>query len=34
MSDPDRIAHFFLKPVARACKEFGLLAEGDEDLVI
>ena len=28
-SDPDRIAHFLLKPVARACKEFNLLAEGD-----
>ena len=29
MSDPDRIASFLLKPVARACKEFDLLAEGD-----
>lgn len=29
MSDPDRIAYFLLKPVARACKEFDLLAEGD-----
>jgi tRNA 2-thiocytidine biosynthesis protein TtcA len=29
MSDPDRVAFFLLKPVARACKEFGLLAEGD-----
>jgi len=28
-SDPDRIAHFLLKPVARACKEFGLLRGGD-----
>ena len=28
-SDPDRIASFLLKPVARACKEFDLLAEGD-----
>jgi tRNA 2-thiocytidine biosynthesis protein TtcA len=27
--DPDRIASFLLKPVARACKEFNLLAEGD-----
>jgi len=27
MSDPDRIAYFLLKPVARACKEFDLLAE-------
>jgi tRNA 2-thiocytidine biosynthesis protein TtcA len=29
MSDPDRVASFLLKPIARACKEFGLLAEGD-----
>jgi tRNA 2-thiocytidine biosynthesis protein TtcA len=29
MNDPDRIAFFLLKPVARACKEFELLAEGD-----
>lgn len=29
MSDPSRIASFLLKPVARACKEFGLLEEGD-----
>jgi tRNA 2-thiocytidine biosynthesis protein TtcA len=29
MSDPDRIAFFLLKSVARACKEFDLLAEGD-----
>jgi tRNA 2-thiocytidine biosynthesis protein TtcA len=29
MSDPDRIASFLLKPIARACKEFDLLAEGD-----
>jgi tRNA 2-thiocytidine biosynthesis protein TtcA len=29
MSESDRIASFLLKPVARACKEFGLLAEGD-----
>jgi tRNA 2-thiocytidine biosynthesis protein TtcA len=29
MSDLDRIAFFLLKPVARACKEFDLLAEGD-----
>ena len=29
MSDPNRIASFLLKPVARACKEFDLLAEGD-----
>lgn len=29
MSDPDRIAHFLLKHVTRACKEFDLLAEGD-----
>jgi len=29
MGDPDRIASFLLKPVARACKEFDLLAEGD-----
>ena len=28
-SDPDRIAFFLLKPVARACKEFDLLTEGD-----
>jgi tRNA 2-thiocytidine biosynthesis protein TtcA len=28
-SDPERIAYFLLKPVARACKEFDLLAEGD-----
>jgi tRNA 2-thiocytidine biosynthesis protein TtcA len=28
-SDPDRIASFLLKPVARACKEFDLLTEGD-----
>lgn len=28
-SDPDRIAYFLLKSVARACKEFDLLAEGD-----
>jgi tRNA 2-thiocytidine biosynthesis protein TtcA len=29
MSSPDRIASFLLKPFARACKEFDLLAEGD-----
>jgi len=29
MSDLDRIASFLLKSVARACKEFDLLAEGD-----
>ena len=29
MSDPDHIAHFLLKPFARACKEFDLLAAGD-----
>jgi tRNA 2-thiocytidine biosynthesis protein TtcA len=29
MGDPDRVAFFLLKPVARACKEFDLLAEGD-----
>jgi len=29
-SDPDRVASFLLKPVARACKEFDLLAEGDQ----
>jgi tRNA 2-thiocytidine biosynthesis protein TtcA len=29
MCDPDRIAFFLLKSVARACKEFDLLAEGD-----
>jgi tRNA 2-thiocytidine biosynthesis protein TtcA len=29
MSDPERLAFFLLKPVARACKEFGLLAGGD-----
>jgi tRNA 2-thiocytidine biosynthesis protein TtcA len=29
LSDPDRIAPFLLKPVARACKEFELLADGD-----
>lgn len=29
MSSPDRIASFLLKSVAQACKEFGLLAEGD-----
>ena len=29
MSNPDRIAFFLLKPVARACKEFDLLTEGD-----
>lgn len=29
MSDPDRIARFLLKSVARACKEFGLLEPGD-----
>jgi tRNA 2-thiocytidine biosynthesis protein TtcA len=29
MSDPERVAFFLLKPVARACKEFDLLAEGD-----
>jgi tRNA 2-thiocytidine biosynthesis protein TtcA len=29
MSNPDRIAFFLLKPVARACKEFELLAEGE-----
>jgi len=28
-ADPDRIASFLIKPVARACKEFELLAEGD-----
>ena len=33
MSDPDRIAFFLLKSVARACKEFGLLAEGDRAAV-
>ncbi len=29
MSDHDRITHFLLKPVARACKEFDLLSDGD-----
>ncbi len=29
MSDPERILFFLLKPVARACKEFDLLADGD-----
>jgi len=29
MSDHDRVAYFLLKHVARACKEFDLLAEGD-----
>ena len=29
MIDPDRVAAFLLKPVARACKEFDLLAEED-----
>jgi len=29
MSDAERISSFLLKPVARACKEFDLLAEGD-----
>ncbi len=29
MNDPDRIAFFLLKSVARACKEFDLLTEGD-----
>lgn len=29
MSDPDRVAHFLLKPITRACKEFNLLADGD-----
>jgi len=29
MSDLDRVAFFLLKPVARACKEFDLLADGD-----
>lgn len=29
MSDPERIASFLLKPVARACREFDLLGEGD-----
>ena len=29
MSDAERVASFLLKPVARACKEFDLLAEGD-----
>lgn len=29
MSDPERIASFLLKHVARACKEFDLLAAGD-----
>jgi tRNA 2-thiocytidine biosynthesis protein TtcA len=27
--DPDRVASFLVKPVARACKEFDLLAKGD-----
>jgi len=29
MNDPDRVASFLLKSVARACKEFNLLTEGD-----
>jgi tRNA 2-thiocytidine biosynthesis protein TtcA len=29
MSDPDRVLSFLLKPVARACKEFDLLSDGD-----
>jgi tRNA 2-thiocytidine biosynthesis protein TtcA len=29
MNDPERIASFLIKPVARACKEFDLLTEGD-----
>lgn len=29
MSDPDRVLFFLLKPVVRACKEFGLLSDGD-----
>jgi tRNA 2-thiocytidine biosynthesis protein TtcA len=29
MSDPERVAFFLLKSVARACKEFDLLADGD-----
>jgi tRNA(Ile)-lysidine synthase TilS/MesJ len=29
MSDPDQVAPYLLKPFARACKEFDLLAEGD-----
>lgn len=29
MSDPDRVLYFLLKPVTRACKEFGLLTDGD-----
>jgi len=29
MSDPDRVAFFLLKSIARACKEFDLLADGD-----
>jgi tRNA 2-thiocytidine biosynthesis protein TtcA len=29
MSDPGRVAFFLLKSVARACKEFDLLADGD-----
>jgi tRNA 2-thiocytidine biosynthesis protein TtcA len=29
MRDHDRAAYFLLKPVARACKEFDLLADGD-----
>jgi tRNA(Ile)-lysidine synthase TilS/MesJ len=29
MSDPNRIASFLLKPLARACKEFALLAADD-----
>ena len=29
MNDHERVAHFLLKPITRACKEFDLLAEGD-----
>ena len=29
MSDTDRLGSYLLKPFARACKEFALLAEGD-----
>ena len=29
MADPERMASFLLKPLARACKEFDLLGEGD-----
>ncbi len=29
MTDYERVAYFLLKPVTQACKEFGLLADGD-----